>query len=848
MPRGPSIPPYLTAGASSRTHHALLAQLSQADSAQEEDQIIAHHLTQAKAILQSNDVNTTRIAENLIVILHCTMLRHNAEDDLDFALMPALKLAEAGKTIQERRIGYLFLVERLSPDHELHLLLINTIRKDLSSNQPASILLALHTIVKLPSRDLGPAVTPLLISKPLLRHTSAAIRQRTYQALVALHLSSTFPRTPQPHSQAESVPFSFPLSMSKVVKAVCRENDSSCLCVLFKLLGRLIHSGAHVIKNEEERGYLVQVVLDKAEEVGWLGHGQAEGGGEGGELILESVRLLGTLVSAGILEVDSAEAGEEVREQIEEWIRRKMEEMGMDGSRSRSRSQSRSQSQSPSQSQSRSGRGMELTRWKKAFLLQVCGVAPMVPAVIGHCLGVVSRLLIPSSFPSTSSSSSSSTSAHRPTRTHTFTNILPPPNEHILALRCLLLLPPQTWDRGGKMGEEEMGVVMEGVGSGDASVRRLTIELLYTLSPDLARMVFGNYLESIVTSTNLSLPLDTQTQTLGMEERTKVKMGRRETAGRALEVCEVVAHVQARVRPWPGGVGEKEGGSGNEEASVVNWGDVVSVLATLGEKEKEKDVEGDADGDGWEEGVKRVMDLVRLYDPSGELLVDAIHARYERPTTHEAERGRQGHAHEHEHETLWIQSPTVVMLLGSVACEFSASGLGNGMARQNKRASLRGLLSTAALGGSPAGWINSENSTIGVIPTTTTARTTSMLSPALQEIVLLAFVALLRDDGEGEGTERIRKDVESLAKGAKGYIKRRCDEVIYTIDNGLAREVGVGAKSSSLSDTRTSLVDTVAMHKKRAALKSESETTRSPLSWSTSTATKQLRYAAYGSK
>ena len=38
------------------------------------------------------------------------------------------------------------------------------------------------------------------------------------------------------------------------------------------------------------------------------------------------------------------------------------------------------------------------------------------------------------------------------------------------------------------------------------------------------------------------------------------------------------------------------------------------------------------------------------------------------------------------------------------------------------------------------------------------------------------------------------------------------------------------------------------MHKKRAALKSESETTRSPLSWSTSTATKQLRYEAYGSK
>lgn len=60
MPRGPSIPPYLTSGASSRAHHALLAQLSHADSPQEEDRIIAHHVHQAKAALQSTDLNTVR--------------------------------------------------------------------------------------------------------------------------------------------------------------------------------------------------------------------------------------------------------------------------------------------------------------------------------------------------------------------------------------------------------------------------------------------------------------------------------------------------------------------------------------------------------------------------------------------------------------------------------------------------------------------------------------------------------------------------------------------------------------------------------------------------------------------
>ncbi|KJD99639.1 hypothetical protein I311_06774 [Cryptococcus gattii NT-10] len=853
MPRGPSIPPYLTSGASSRAHHALLAQLSHADSPQEEDRIIAHHVHQAKAVLQSTDLNTvrfvtrcvevwradpcgqTRIAENLIVVLHCSMLRHNVDDELDFALIPALKLAESGKTIQERRIGYLFLVERLPPDHELQLLLINTIRKDLSSSQPANILLALHTIIKLPFHDLAPAVTPLLISKPLLRHTSAAIRQRTYQALVALHLSptSTFPRTPpQLYSQAQQSipnPLVFPLSMSKVVKAVCREKDGSCLCVLFKLLNKLIHSGAHGMKNEEERGYLVQVVLDKAEEVGqWRVEREGEGEREGGELIRETVRLLGVLVSARVVDIKSVISGKqepeeaevvegrEVRERIGEWIRSKMEVM-----------------------QSRSG--MELTRWGKAFLLEVCGIAPVVPVVIGHCLGVVSRLLVPSSL---ASSSSSSSSHHGYTHTHTHTNVLPPPNEHVLALRCLLHLPPQTWDQGGKMGEGEMGVVMEGVGSGDASVRRLMIEVLYKLSQDLSRMIFGDYLESIRTATNLALPLEMQIQTqaqgIGIEERMKVKMGRRETAGRALEVCEVVA--RARV-----GVGGKEGRS---DGSVVDWGDVVSVLVTLGETEKERGKDGEEDGDGWEEGVKRVMDLLRLYDPSGVLLVDAIQTRYERCITHERDGGHEEHAQEQEHGNIWIQSPTVVMLLGAVASHLPIWGLGDEKVKQRGRASLRELLSAAVSANSGGGRIDGENNTIGVIPTTSTSTSgaTSMLSPAMQETVILGFVALLRDVEERDDFERIRKDVEFLAKGAKGYIKRRCDEVIYMIDNELTREVWDGAKSNSLSDIRTSLIDTVAAQKKRASLKSRSETTGSPLSWSTLAATKQLRYEAYGSK
>lgn len=88
--------------------------------------------------------------------------------DTDFALVPALKLAEGGRS--HRRTGYRFLVERLPPGHELALMLINTVRKDLASSNPAHILMALGAICHLPSAELAPAVLPLLGERRLLEH------------------------------------------------------------------------------------------------------------------------------------------------------------------------------------------------------------------------------------------------------------------------------------------------------------------------------------------------------------------------------------------------------------------------------------------------------------------------------------------------------------------------------------------------------------------------------------------------------------------------------------------------------------------------------------------------------
>lgn len=72
------------------------------------------------------------------------------------------------------------------------------------------------------------------------------------------------------------------------------------------------------------------------------------------------------------------------------------------------------------------------------------------------CLSVVSTLLHP---PDTPSSSSAPTS----------TSI--PPNDHVLALRCISILPKRIWE--SELGEVEMGNIMEGVNHADPTIRKL---------------------------------------------------------------------------------------------------------------------------------------------------------------------------------------------------------------------------------------------------------------------------------------------------------------------------------------------------------------------------------------
>ena len=110
-------------------------------------------------------------------MIYCEMLGHQAE----FGYVHAVKLAsDAG--ILEKRVGYLAVPLLLHEEHELMLLLMNTIKTDLQSSNVVEICIGLTMISKIMNADMTPAVLPLVEEK--LTHAREIVRKK---AVLALH-------------------------------------------------------------------------------------------------------------------------------------------------------------------------------------------------------------------------------------------------------------------------------------------------------------------------------------------------------------------------------------------------------------------------------------------------------------------------------------------------------------------------------------------------------------------------------------------------------------------------------------------------------------------------------------
>ena len=110
-----------------------------------------------------------------------------------------------------------------------------------------------------------------------------------------------------------------------------------------------------------------------------------------------------------------------------------------------------------------------------------------------------------------------------------------------------------------------------------------TLRLLQKLSPELLPAALQNHLESLRSSTDLALPLDLPE---GLDDITKLRRGREETAIRAVEVVRITAAVLPD---------DKAGGA---LASGLS-----RICSTLSDVEGEKRV--------WEAGLQAILGILR---------------------------------------------------------------------------------------------------------------------------------------------------------------------------------------------------------------------------------------------
>ncbi|CAL1705101.1 unnamed protein product [Somion occarium] len=169
----------------SRAHYALVRKVETAMSPQAADTTLLAEIEAIHYRLLHSTLTQKQLKECLILLLYCSMATTaGIVPDLTFALPHAISLAEAGKTVHDKRIGYEFCADIMPKHHELKLMLVNTLRKDIHSHEVPRICLALDILIQIPPEDVIPAVQDRLFE--LLSHTSPLVRRRALFAYRSL--------------------------------------------------------------------------------------------------------------------------------------------------------------------------------------------------------------------------------------------------------------------------------------------------------------------------------------------------------------------------------------------------------------------------------------------------------------------------------------------------------------------------------------------------------------------------------------------------------------------------------------------------------------------------------------
>ncbi|KAJ9134903.1 hypothetical protein P3X46_032146 [Hevea brasiliensis] len=195
----------------------LVKSIGEARSKAEEDRIVLSEIETLKRRIVEPDIPRRKMKEYIIRLVYVEMLGHDAS----FGYIHAVKMTHNDNLLL-KRTGYLAVTLFLNEDHDLIILIVNTIQKDLKSDNYLIVCAALNVVCKLINEETIPAVLPQVVE--LLGHSKEAVRKKAIMAL---------------HRFYQKSPSSVSHLVSNFRKRLC-DNDpgvmGATLCPLFDLI------------------------------------------------------------------------------------------------------------------------------------------------------------------------------------------------------------------------------------------------------------------------------------------------------------------------------------------------------------------------------------------------------------------------------------------------------------------------------------------------------------------------------------------------------------------------------------------------------------------------------------
>ena len=139
--------------------------------------LVANHTKYLKWQLESTLLSPAQICHILERCLICKALGQ----DVSFAIIHAIQLAQSAQTWYQKRTAYVTCCDLMDINSDMAILMVSTLQHDLRSRHVPTVCIALSAAANVVSAELIPSIDAIICEK--LKHSASIVRQRAVACL-----------------------------------------------------------------------------------------------------------------------------------------------------------------------------------------------------------------------------------------------------------------------------------------------------------------------------------------------------------------------------------------------------------------------------------------------------------------------------------------------------------------------------------------------------------------------------------------------------------------------------------------------------------------------------------------